>query len=116
MLALSLGVGIAVGLSMLRISFDGFEAWHVILPGFIVALLLSFYAPPIFTGIAFDAGGVASGPMAVTFILAFAQGASNHIEGANVLDAFGVIAFIALVPIITVQIMGVIYKINEQTN
>lgn len=116
MLSLSLGVGIAVGLSMLRISFDGFEAWHVILPGLIIALLLSFYAPPIFTGIAFDAGGVASGPMAVTFILAFAQGASNRIEGANVLDAFGVNAFIALVPIITVQIMGVIYRINEQTN
>lgn len=116
MLSLSLGVGIAVGLSMLRISFDGFEAWHVILPGFIIALLLSFYAPPIFTGIAFDAGGVASGPMAVTFILAFAQGASNQIQKANVLDAFGVIAFIALVPIISIQIMGVIYRINEHSN
>ncbi len=114
MAALSIGVGIAVGLSMLRISVDGFESWHVLLPGFILALLLSFFAPPIFTGIAFDAGGVASGPMAVTFILAFAQGASNHVERADVLDAFGVIAFIALVPIITVQILGVIYKIHEK--
>lgn len=110
MSALSIGVGIAVGLSMLRISVGGFEIWHVILPGFILAIILSFYAPPIFTGIAFDAGGVASGPMAVTFILAFAQGAANYIPGADALDAFGVIAFIALTPIITVEILGVLYQ------
>lgn len=114
MAALSIGVGIAVGLSMVRISIAHFEVWHIILPGFILAILLSFYAPPIFTGIAFDAGGVASGPMAVTFILAFAQGASSFIPDANALDAFGVIAFIALVPIISVLILGVIFKRHTQ--
>lgn len=111
--ALSLGVGIAVGLSMLRIAYHSFEVWHILLPGFILAIALSFYVPPIFTGIAFDAGGVASGPMAVTFILAFAQGAASYLPGANALDAFGVIAFIALTPIITVQILGVIYKQHQ---
>lgn len=114
MSALSLGVGIAVGLSMLRISLGGFEVWHVLLPGFVLAIILSFFSPPIFTGIAFDAGGVASGPMAVTFILAFAQGAANYISTADALDAFGVIAFIALTPIITVQILGVAYNIRSK--
>ena len=115
MSALSLGVGIAVGLSMLRISLGGFEVWHVLLPGFVLAIVLSFFSPPIFTGIAFDAGGVASGPMAVTFILAFAQGAANYISTADALDAFGVIAFIALTPIITVQILGVSYNIRSKS-
>ncbi len=115
MSALSLGVGIAVGLSMLRISLGGFEVWHVLLPGFALAIILSFFSPPIFTGIAFDAGGVASGPMAVTFILAFAQGAANYISTADALDAFGVIAFIALTPIITVQILGVSYNIRSKS-
>lgn len=108
--ALSIGVGIAVGLTMIRLSFPAFQVWYVILPGFILAIALSFLSPPIFTGIAFDAGGVASGPMAVTFILAFTQGAASYIPGADTLDAFGVIAFIALTPIITIQILGVLYN------
>lgn len=113
LLFLSIGVGIAVSLSMLRIIIHDFEVWHILLPGFIIALLLSFYAPPIFTGIAFDAGGVASGPMAVTFILAFAQGASSYIPQADPLDAFGVIALIAMTPVVMVEILGTIYKVNE---
>lgn len=108
--ALSFGVGIAVSLSMLRIISHDFSVWHVLLPGFILAIALSFFSPPIFTGIAFDAGGVASGPMAVTFILAFAQGASDFLPSADALDAFGVIAFVALTPIIMVETLGVIYK------
>jgi hypothetical protein len=111
--ALSIGVGIAVGLTMIRISFPEFQVWYVILPGFALALALSFLAPPIFTGIAFDAGGVASGPMAVTFILAFTQGAASYIPGADTLEAFGVIAFIALTPIITIQVLGVLYNFQS---
>ena len=108
--ALSLGVGVAVSLSMLRILTHDFSVWHVLLPGFILAIILSFYSPPIFVGIGFDAGGVASGPMTVTFILAFAQGASDYLPGADALDAFGVIAFVALTPIIMVEVLGILYK------
>lgn len=115
LLFLSIGVGISVSLSMLRIIIVGFEVWHILLPGFIIALLLSFYTPPIFTGIAFDAGGVASGPMAVTFILAFAQGAAAHNPQSDALDAFGVIALIAMTPVVMVEILGTIYKIRQET-
>lgn len=114
LLFLSIGVGIAVSLSMLRIIIVGFEVWHILLPGFIIALLLSFYTPPIFTGIAFDAGGVASGPMAVTFILAFAQGAAAQNPQADALDGFGVIALIAMTPVVMVEILGTLYKLNEK--
>ena len=116
LLFLSIGVGIAVSLSMLRILIVGFEVWHILLPGFIIALLLSFYTPPIFTGIAFDAGGVASGPMAVTFILAFAQGAAAQNPHADALDAFGVIALIAMTPVVMVEILGALYKIREMND
>ena len=69
------------------------------------------FVPNLFVGIAFDAGGVASGPMTATFILAFAQGAANAVEGANVLiDGFGIIAMVAMIPLISLQILGLIYK------
>lgn len=113
LLFLSIGVGIAVSLSMLRIILPNFEVWHILLPGFAIAIALSFYTPPIFSGIAFDAGGVATGPMAVTFILAFAQGASSYLPQANPLDAFGVITLIAVTPVVMVEILGAIYKLNE---
>ncbi|NLM13243.1 MAG: DUF1538 family protein, partial [Epulopiscium sp.] len=85
--------------------------WHFLLPGYILAIVLSYFAPKIFVGIAFDSGGVASGPMTATFILAFAQGAAKAIEGADVLmDGFGVIAMVALTPLIAIQILGLIYE------
>lgn len=112
--SLSIGVGIAVCLSMLRIILPGFEVEHILLPGFILAIALSFYSPTIFTGIAFDAGGVASGPMAVTFILAFAQGAASYLPQAEPLDAFGVIAFIAMTPLIMVELLGSLYKFRHR--
>lgn len=114
LLSLSIGVGLAVSFSMLRIIYPGFEVGHILLPGFIIAILLSFYSPPIFTGIAFDAGGVASGPMAVTFILAFAQGAASYLPQAEPLDAFGVIAFIAMTPVIMVELLGSQYKFRHR--
>jgi hypothetical protein len=108
---LCIGVAFAVALSMLRILVPGIKLWHYLLPGFAISIIMSHYMPKIFVGIAFDSGGVASGPMTATFILAFAQGAAEAIEGANVLnDAFGVIALVALTPLIAIQILGMIYK------
>ena len=110
-MALSIGVGLAVALSMLRIIHHGLELWHLLLPGYIISLGLTFFVPNLFVGIAFDSGGVASGPMTATFVLAFAQGAARAIKGADVLtDGFGVIAMVALTPLITIQLLGFLYK------
>lgn len=109
--ALSIGVAIAVTLSMLRILVPSIQLWHYLLPGYAIAIALSYFTPPLFVGIAFDSGGVASGPMTATFILAFAQGVAEATPGADVLiDAFGVIAMVALTPLIAIQILGLMYK------
>ncbi|MBU3092066.1 DUF1538 domain-containing protein [Clostridium sp. CM028] len=108
---LSIGVAFAVALSMLRIVVPGIQLWHFLLPGYAISIIMSYFVPKLFVGIAFDSGGVASGPMAATFILAFAQGAAEAIEGANVLiDGFGVIAMVALTPLIALQILGLIFQ------
>lgn len=115
LIALSLGVGIAVALSMLRIIVPGIQLWHYLLPGYIISIAMSYFVPKLFVGIAFDAGGVATGPMTATFILAFTQGAAEAIEGADVLmDGFGMIAMVALTPIITLQILGFIFSIMSK--
>ena len=112
---LSIGVAFAVGLAMLRIAVPGIQLWHYLLPGYVISLALTFFVPKIFIGIAFDSGGVASGPMTATFVLAFAQGASDAIEHSNILiDSFGVIAMVAMTPLIALQVLGVIYKIKSQ--
>jgi hypothetical protein len=116
MVALSLGVGLAVVLSVLRILIPGLQLWHILLPGYALALILAVIGPKLFVGIAFDSGGVASGPMTATFILAFAQGAANEIQSANVMvDGFGLIALVALTPIITLQLLGLIYHKKAQS-
>ena len=108
---LSIGVAFAVALSMIRIMVPWINLWYYLLPGYILSIIMSYYVPKIFVGIAFDSGGVASGPMTATFILAFAQGAAEAIDGANVLiDGFGIIALVALTPLIAIQILGLIYK------
>ncbi|MDK6232712.1 DUF1538 domain-containing protein [Aerococcus sp. UMB10185] len=112
--ALSIGVALAVGLSMVRILNSNLAIWHFLLPGFGLAILLSFMVPNLFTGIAFDAGGVASGPMTATFILAFAQGAADFLPNADALDAFGVIAFVAMVPVVMVELLGLVFKIQTK--
>ncbi len=110
LIALSVGVGLAVALSMLRIFVPGIQLWHYLLPGYIIALALAFLGPKLFVGIAFDSGGVASGPMTATFILAFGQGAASA-GGADMLaDGFGIIALVALTPLVTIQILGLIYS------
>ena len=108
---LSVSVCISVGLSMVRV-LTGLSIWWIIVPGYFVALLLSFFVPKIFTGIAFDSGGVASGPMTTTFLLPFALGACAQIGGNPFTDAFGVVAFVAMTPLVTIQCLGVVYKIK----
>jgi len=94
---LAIGVGIAVMLSVLRIFVPQIQLWHYLLPGYIVCLVFMFFAPKLFVGIAFDAGGIATGPITVTFILAFIHGAANAFEGSNLLvDGFGMIAMLSL--------------------
>ena len=115
LLTLSIGVAFAVGLSMLRIAIPAIQLWHYLVPGFVISLALMFFVPKLFVGIAFDSGGVASGPMTATFVLAFAQGASDAIEHSNILlDSFGVIAMVAMTPLIAFQVLGVIYKLKSQ--
>ena len=103
--ALSIGVASAVMLAIIRINSENFALWMVIVPGFLISLLLSLKIPQIFVGIAFDSGGVASGPMTATFILAFCQGVAG-----NVADGFGVISFVAMMPVLTIMILGYLYK------
>ncbi len=110
-MSLSLGVGIAIALSMVRIVIPEVKLWYFLLPGFALAILLSFKSDPVFVGIAFDAGGVASGPMTATFVLAFAQGAASAIPTANVLvDGFGVIAMVAMAPVFSLMLLGTVFK------
>lgn len=109
-IALSIGVGIAVLLSVLRILVPQIQLWHYLLPGYIIAVSMMFFVSKLFVGIAYDAGGVATGPMTATFILAFVQGAASAFEGADMLtDGFGMIALVAMTPIITLQCLGFIF-------
>ncbi|MEL3906386.1 MAG: DUF1538 domain-containing protein [Treponema sp.] len=113
---LAFGVSIATFLSMLRIIIPSFQLWHILLPGYLVALTLSWIVPGLFVGMAFDAGGVASGPMTATFVLSFAQGVAAATPGANVLvDGFGIIAAVALAPIISLQVLGLIFYLKQRT-
>ncbi|QNO15730.1 DUF1538 domain-containing protein [Alkalicella caledoniensis] len=113
--ALAIGVGLAIALSMLRIIIPSIQLWHYLLPGYILAISLTYIVPKLFVGIAFDAGGVATGPMTATFILAFTHGAADAVEGADLLiDGFGMIAMVALTPIITLQILGYIFNIKSK--
>ncbi len=115
MISLALGVGVSVALSMIRILIPELQLWQYLLPGYLISLGMTLFAPKLFVGIAFDSGGVASGPMTATFILAYAQGAAEAIEGANVLvDGFGMIAMVAMAPLIALQILGLIFKFKSK--
>lgn len=109
--ALSLAVAASVGISMLRV-LTGIPILYFILPGYAVAILLSVWTPPIFTAIAFDSGGVASGPMTATFLLPLAVGASIAVGGNVVTDAFGLVAMVAMTPLITLQILGIVARMR----
>jgi len=116
LVALSIGVGLAIALAMLRIVVADLNLWHFILPGYIVALGLAYLVPDLFVGLGFDAGGVATGPITATFTLAFTQGIANETPRASVLvDGFGMIALVAMMPIITVQVLGLVFKARHPT-
>ncbi|HHW93479.1 MAG TPA: DUF1538 domain-containing protein [Clostridiaceae bacterium] len=112
---LSIGVAFAVMLAVIRIYTPRLHLWHILLPGYTLVMIMSYFTPDIFIGIAFDAGGVASGPMTATFILAFTQGIAAGVPGADpLLDGFGVIALVAMAPLITLQLLGLISVIQAK--
>ena len=117
MVGLCIGVGAALGLSMIRIIFD-FSLVYYIIPGYFISLGLSLFVPPVYTGIAFDSGGVASGPMTSGFILPFAVGACVALQGSEAVlrDAFGVVALVAMAPLITIQLLGFRGIVAERRN
>ena len=108
-LSLSIGVAISVGLAMTRV-LTGLPIMWILGPGYAAALILSFFVPPMFTAIAFDSGGVASGPMAATFLLPLAMGLCVAVGGNVAQDAFGVVSMVAMIPLITIQVLGLVYK------
>ena len=102
---LSTGVAVSIGLAMVRI-LTGLSIFWLLIPGYAIAIGLTFVTPKIFTGIAFDSGGVASGPMTATFLLPFAMGACESLGGNILTDAFGIVAMVAMTPLITIQLLG----------
>jgi hypothetical protein len=107
--SLAIGVAVSIALAMTRV-LTGISIWWFILPGYAIALALSFFVPKIFTAIAFDSGGVASGPMTAAFLLPFAMGATSASGGDIMTDAFGFIAMVAMTPLIAIQMLGLVYK------
>jgi len=115
MKTLSIGMAISVGLSMLRV-VTGINLQWFLLPGYALALILTFFVPKIFTAIAFDSGGVASGPMTATFLLPLAMGACQAVGGNVMTDAFGIVAMVAMTPLIAIQLLGLVYKLKSKRN
>ena len=112
-LSLSIAVSAAGGLAMLRV-ITGISIMYFLVPGYLTAIALSFFVPRTFTAIAFDSGGVASGPLTATFMLPFATGACEALGGNVMTDAFGLVALVAMMPLITVQVMGAIYVVKSR--
>lgn len=110
-IGLSVGVGISVALAMIRV-MTGWSILYFVIPGYLFSLILTFFIPPLFTSIAFDAGAVASGPLAATFMLPLAIGASEAGGGNIFTDAFGIVALVAMTPVITLSLFGLIYAIK----
>ncbi len=114
--SLAIGVAISLGLAMTRVLCD-FSIWWILIPGYSIAIILSLIVPKIFTSIAFDSGGVASGPMTATFLLPLATGACHEIYSQDIKilsNGFGIVALVAMTPLIVVQLVGLIYKIKLQ--
>ena len=112
-MSLSIAVALANGLAMVRV-LTGAPILYFVVPGYLIALALTFFVPPTFTAIAFDSGGVASGPLTATFMLPLAMGASTAAVGNVMTDAFGIVALVAMMPLITVQVMGGIYVLKSR--
>ena len=112
-LSLSVAISLAMGISVLRV-VTGISILWFLVPGYAAALIMSFFVPDIYTAIAFDSGGVASGPMTATFLLQFMIGASMALGGNALRDAFGVVATVAMMPLISIQAIGLIYKFKDK--
>ena len=113
MKGLSVGMALSLGMAMFRV-LTGLPLLTLLLPGYAIALGLSFIVPPVFTSIAFDSGGVASGPMTATFLLPFAMGACEALGGDLLKDAFGIVAMVAMTPLIIIQLIGLSYEIKTR--
>lgn len=111
--SLAVGMAISVSLAMVRI-LTGISILWILIPGYVVALALTFFVPQIYTGVAFDSGGVASGPMTTTFLLPFAMGACEALGGNVLTDAFGIVALVAMTPLFTIQILGLIGSLKAE--
>jgi hypothetical protein len=112
-IGLSIGVAVSVGIAMLRI-LTGIPLMWFMIPGYAISLLISFFVPPLYTGVAFDSGGVASGPMTTTFLLPFAVGACFAVGGNLLTDAFGIVAMVAMTPLITIQVIGLYAQMKHR--
>lgn len=110
-ISLMLGVAVSVGLAMLRI-LTGIPIMYFLIPGYAIALILTFFVPDIFTAIAFDSGGVASGAMTASFIMPLALGLCGAVDGNFATEGFGVVAMVAMTPLIAIQILGLVYRIK----
>ena len=113
MKGLSVGMALSLGFSLFRV-LTGLPLLSLLLPGYAIALGLSFIVPPVFTSIAFDSGGVASGPMTATFLLPFAMGACEALGGDILKDAFGIVAMVAMTPLIIIQLIGLSYEFKTR--
>lgn len=111
MTGMSVGVAVALALAMIRI-ITGVSLWFFLLPGYAAALILAFIVPDIFTAIAFDSGGVVSGTMTAAFLLPFTLGACTKLGGNVMSDAFGIVALVATMPLVSIQVMGLLYKLK----
>ena len=115
LLFMSVAVGLSILMAVLRVIVPGIELWMFLLAGFGGAILMSFFTPDLFVGMAFDAGGVASGPMTATFSLAFVQGVALQTPHADIVaDGFGMIAIVAMMPILAVQTLGILYRVKTR--
>jgi len=115
LIPLASGVGISVMLSVIRVLVSDIQLWHYLLPGYLLIFILVRYIPKLFVGIAFDAGGVATGPITTTFILAFIHGIAYSTEQASVLiDGFGMIAMVSMTPILTLEILGLVFHLKAK--
>ncbi|HIT69882.1 MAG TPA: DUF1538 family protein, partial [Candidatus Aphodomonas merdavium] len=111
--SLSIAIAAAMGLAMVRV-LTGISILWFLVPGYILSLAMSFFVPQMFTAIAFDSGGVASGPMTATFMLPFAMGVCEASGGNLLTDAFGLVALVAMMPLIIVQLTGIIYVVKTR--
>ena len=110
---MSIGVAVSIGIAMLRV-LTGISILWFLIPGYAVSLALTFFVPQLFTGVAFDAGGVASGPMTATFLLPFAMGACEAWGGNLMTDAFGLVALVAMTPLVAIQLLGLAGRVRKR--